>query len=285
MKILILSNKDIASNFALNLLIPKIKGNHKLHLWLSAKVGKNSNQPEQLSRLKFFEQDLLNKRLNPLLIKSNTTKFTGFEGFKHYLDSEMREENIINASESIDRIQTLSPDLIISIRYGGILKDACIKIPKHGVINLHSGILPKYRGVMATFWAMLNDDKTIGTTLHTIDDGTIDTGKIIKISTMTVDKEKSYLQHVLELYRQGTLDIIDTIISLSKNEKVLTHSQHKSDCYFTFPKMDDLVKFENKGLKLIDEQAYLGFLCENYCIDSEDFTMSSDLSKFKFNEG
>jgi len=264
MKILILSNKDLASNFALNLLIPKLQGDHQLHLWLSSKVGKNTNLPEQLSRLKFFEQDLLNKLLCPLFMSSKATKFKTFEGFNDYLDSEIREENKINSSDSIARIHTISPDLIISIRYGGILNYECIKIPKQGVINLHSGILPKYKGVMATFWAMLNGEETIGTTLHTIDDGSIDTGKIIKISTMKVKKEKSYLQHTLELYRQGTLDIMDAISIYSKNEKPLASPQPKSESYFTFPKDSDLVKYENEGFKLVDEQAYIDFIRKNY---------------------
>ncbi len=269
MKILILANKDIASNFALNLLMPKLTSDHQLHLWLSAKVGKNTNQPEQLSRLKFFEQDLLNQLLSRLFISSKTTTFTGFAGFNAYLGSEMREENKINSSESIEQIQQMSPDLIISIRYGGILKEQCIKIPKHGVINLHSGILPKYRGVMASFWAMLNGDETIGTTLHTIDDGNIDTGEIIKISTIAVQNEKSYLLHTLELYRQGILDIINTTKSYSRNEKVLTYPQAKSQSYFTFPKEEDLVRFEQKGLKLINEQEYIDFLCEYYLPDQD----------------
>ncbi|MFQ3288830.1 MAG: methionyl-tRNA formyltransferase, partial [Alteromonadaceae bacterium] len=55
MKILILCNKDIASNFALNLLIPKLKDDHQLHLWLSAKVGESHHKPQQLRQLKFFE--------------------------------------------------------------------------------------------------------------------------------------------------------------------------------------------------------------------------------------
>lgn len=269
MKILILSNKDLASNFALNLLIPKLKNDHQLHLWLSAKVGKNTKQPEQLSRLKFFEQDLLNKFLSSLLLSNKATDFTSFKGFNSQLDSEVREENTINSPESIDRIQKLSPDLIISIRYGCILKDECIRMPKHGVINLHSGILPKYRGVMATFWAMLNNEKTIGTTLHTIDDATIDTGEIIKISTIPIQNEKSYLQHTLELYRQGVLDIIKTTLSYSRNEKILTYPQPKSDSYFTFPKAEDLARFEKKGLKLVTEQEYIDFLCKNYLAASE----------------
>ncbi len=264
MKILILANKDIASNFALNLLIPKLTAEHQLHLWLSAKVGNSTNQPKPLSRLKFFEQDLLNKILNPLLVNNSSNKFVGFDGFKPHLASELIEENNINSADTIARLSALAPDLIISIRYGGILKDQCINIPTRGVINLHSGVLPKYRGVMATFWAMLNGETSIGTTLHTIDDGTIDTGNIIKISTMAVQKDRSYLDNVLALYRQGTADIIDAVSRFAKNQEIITSPQSNSDAYFTFPTTDDLIRFEQKGLKLVDEQEYIAFLNEHY---------------------
>ncbi len=267
MNILILANKDIASNYALNLLIPRLKDQHQLHLWLSAKVGNNTNQPEQLSRLKFFEQDSFNKVSSRPLNNSTSNKcikFDGFEGLNNHLNSAIKEENNINSPESIARIKKLCPDLIISIRYGGILKSECIKIPHHGVINLHSGILPKYRGVMATFWAMLNDDAMIGTTLHTIGDGTIDTGEIIKISRMSVNNEKSYLQQTLALYRQGTLDIIEATLGYARNEKIVTYPQPKSDSYFTFPMKEDFVRFEQKGLILIDEQAHHCFLRDYY---------------------
>ena len=89
MKILILCNKDIASNFALNLLIPKLKDDHQLHLWLSAKVGESHHKPQQLRQLKFFEQDLLNQLLSPLLINSQPPKFKRFEGFEPYLFSNL----------------------------------------------------------------------------------------------------------------------------------------------------------------------------------------------------
>ena len=264
MKILILANKDLASNFALNLLLPKLIDDHKTHLWLSAKVGRNSSLPSQLTRLKFFEQDLFNQLLSPSFSDTNIDKFKGFESFQCYLASDLREENSINDPETIARIKQLAPDVIISIRYGGILKEQCINIPKKGVLNLHSGILPQYRGVMATFWAMLHGDKKIGTTLHTIDDGTIDTGKIIKISTLEVQPDKSYLWHTLELYKQGALDIFDTILRYARNEQILISPQPKKSAYFTFPTTEDLIKFEQQGFKLFDEQEFLDFISQTY---------------------
>ena len=50
-----------------------------------------------------------------------------------------------------------------------------------GVLNLHSGKLPDYRGVMATFRAMMAEDETLFSTVHWIDDKTIDTGRILSM--------------------------------------------------------------------------------------------------------
>ena len=265
MRILFLSNKDLASNFALNMLLPEISRNHEVHLWLSAKVGKNSALPKQLQTLKFFEQDLFNKLLSPLLPNSeNRSTYKSFDGFSPFLHSEIREVNQINSPEIIGDLTKLSPDLIVSIRYGGILKETVINIPTKGVINLHSGVLPKYKGVMATFWAMKNNDSQVGTTLHTIDDGSIDTGQVFKISKMKVERTKSYLWHVLELYKQGSLDILEAIETLGNDGVLDSTEQNETNTYFTFPTENECDDFENSGLSIVDEQDYLEFILLNY---------------------
>ena len=157
-----------------------------------------------------------------------------------------------------------APDLIVSIRFGGILKETVISIPRKGVINLHSGILPKYKGVMATFWAMKNNDPQVGTTLHTIDDGSIDTGQVVKISKMNVEIKKSYLWHVLELYKQGSLDILEAIETLNSGDVLDSTPQNESNTYFTFPTENECNDFENNGLCIVDEQDYLEFILLNY---------------------
>lgn len=263
MKILFLSNKDLASNFALNRLLPKVSKNNQVHLWLSAKVGKNSVLPKQLTSLKFFEQDLFNELLSPLIANANNA-YKAFDDFSCFLSSEVKEVNQINSQEIVDILADLSPDLIISIRYGQILTETVINIPKKGVINLHSGILPKYKGVMATFWALKNNDAEVGTTLHTIENGSIDTGRVIKTSKMKSRADKSYLWHVLELYKQGSLDILAAIESLDKDELLHSEPQQESDLYFTFPTQIECDDFENSGLKMVDEQDYMTFIKDNY---------------------
>ena len=93
-------------------------------------------------------------------------------------------------------------------------------VPKHGVLNLHSGRLPDYKGVMATFWALLNDEKEIGTTLHYIDDCGIDTGRVITTTSMTVDRNRSYLWHVLGLYDAGCRSVLSAIQQIRQGGEV-----------------------------------------------------------------
>lgn len=268
MKILFLANKDLASNFALNKILPEISANHDAHLWISARVGKEDNPPKQLTQLKFFEQDLFNQLLCPLIQNTKHKKsYKTFENFSPFLSSQIREVNQINSPQMIDDLKALAPDLIVSIRYGGILKEHVINVPHRGVINLHSGILPKYKGVMATFWALKNKDSEIGTTLHTIDDGSIDTGKIIKVSRLKVMEGRSYLYHVIELYKQGALDILSAIETLSAGLTLRSHPQDESQSYFTFPNASECDEFENDGLTIVDEQAYMA-LIRQYYIDN-----------------
>ncbi|HAZ78734.1 MAG TPA: formyl transferase, partial [Porticoccaceae bacterium] len=53
----------------------------------------------------------------------------------------------LKSPEALSRVAATEPDLILSIRFGLILPQTIIDLPKYGVINLHSGLLPVYRGV------------------------------------------------------------------------------------------------------------------------------------------
>lgn len=264
MKIIILANKDIASNYALNLLLPCIK-QHDVYVFLSTKVGGNTKKASELKSLEFFEQSLFNQLISPLIntIK-NVSAYKSFDQLNEYLSQPTQELSFINSFESLEKIRKLQPDLIISIRYGSILKDDVLKIPRFGVLNLHSGLLPNYRGVMATFWAMLNDEKEIGTTLHYIDDSSIDTGRIVSSSRFEVDIDKSYLWHILQLYVSGVELIKSAITCIENKETLETFPQPSSGKYFSFPDENDLVQFDKKGFSLINEEEIVDFIRTNY---------------------
>lgn len=172
MRITLLLNRDPASAYALAHLGPKLS-HHQLTVFYTDKPNGLKPIPRPLVDLALFEKIQL-AELN-----------------KSFLDFKAQRLNHINGDD-FERFKKSQPELVISIRHMSILKPKSIASSKHGVINLHSGLLPKYQGVMATFWAMKNQEARIGTTLHYIEDSTIDTGSIIAQSNTNTDFQKSY---------------------------------------------------------------------------------------------
>lgn len=126
----------------------------------------------------------------------------------------------VNDSESIKFTKDLKADILLV--YGtGILKKEIINVTVHGVLNIHPGITPEYRGLEPTFWAMTNQDfDKIGVTIHYIDEG-IDTGRILSQETVKVEKNDSY--HTLfEKSIEKGVDMLLNVISDMENGKIKT---------------------------------------------------------------
>ncbi|TDG13812.1 formyl transferase [Seongchinamella unica] len=271
MKILVLANSDLASNYALNLLLPALQG-HRVTLLLSSAVGGTATRPEPLQQLKFFEQQLFNELLFPLLDRAGARRFRSFAGLRPWLAADPGIENAINSGESVAGLAAEPPDLILSIRYGGILREHVIAIPRHGVINLHSGRLPRYRGVMASFWAMLAGEKELGTTLHTIDDSSIDTGRVIATTSTALSADRSYLWNVLNLYPAGIQCMLDAVAALAAGNPLQTRPQGEAGRYFTFPTEEELQAFFAAGHRLYDPAETIDLARKYYLGESEDLS-------------
>ena len=62
-------------------------------------------------------------------------------------------------------LKELDPELIVVAAYGRILPDSILALPSKGCINVHSSLLPKYRGAAPINWAILNGDDVTGVTI------------------------------------------------------------------------------------------------------------------------
>lgn len=222
MKIILLLNNDIHSATALKLLSQDLQ-NHEVKIILSQKVGKVDDLPVELMAMKRDEK---------FEIEKNFAYETAF-----YAN--------VNSEETLEDFRNFAPDLIISIRFGQILKSSLINIPRLGVLNLHSGILPNYRGIMASFWAILNGEEKLGTTLHYINDSTIDTGEIIGFSETEIDRNSSLILNINHLYQNGCALLSQTLKEISTNKKLKTIYQKSlaNGQYFSYPKAEDIERF------------------------------------------
>jgi len=78
----------------------------------------------------------------------------------------------------IEELAKLKPDLIVVAAFGQILPQSILDLPQFGCINVHTSLLPKYRGAAPIQWAILNDEYETGVTIMKMDAG-MDTGAIL----------------------------------------------------------------------------------------------------------
>ena len=122
------------------------------------------------------------------------------------LKKEIEKANVkpLNKADSysnfFDAVKNFNPDVFISAGFDWIIKRDLLDLMSKSV-NIHFGMLPKYRGMYSIPWAIMNDEKMIGVSLHEISEG-IDDGPIIDQKIIVNDPKKSckdffqYKEHV-----------------------------------------------------------------------------------------
>jgi methionyl-tRNA formyltransferase len=89
-----------------------------------------------------------------------------------------------------EAVRGLQPDLFVVVAYGQILPKSLLNIPKHGAVNVHASLLPKYRGAAPIAWAILNGEKVTGVTTMAMDEG-MDTGDILLQTEVPIGEEET----------------------------------------------------------------------------------------------
>lgn len=254
MKIILFLNKDLASNLAYNLLKEALK-EHQTKIYYSQAVGNPKSKPESLQLLEKTETELLSRL--PQFLKANKIK-TSFEFFnKDFCSVPIEVCHNVNAPEFIESAKAFAPDLFISIRFGKIFKNEIIKVPKHGILNLHSGILPYYRGILGTLHALKEEQTAVGCTLHKITDSGIDTGEIIEIARLKVDLRRSLFWHVINLYPLGANLIVKALRTIETKKALKVSQQDLSKgAYFSLPTEKDFESLKTLDIETLKETDY-----------------------------
>ena len=136
-----------------------------------------------------------------------------------------------NGEKSQELLRKIQPELILNGGTPRILKQPLFSLASHGILNVHPGILPKYRGCTCVEWALYNDDP-VGATCHFMDEG-IDTGPIVYVKEMAIQKGEIYeqvrahmIQHTAQVLANGTQMVVE------KNMKITDVAAQEGGQYF-----------------------------------------------------
>ena len=154
----------------------------------------------------------------------------------------------VNAPESMEKIEDLGPDLIISCVFNQIFSKKLIEIPKYGCVNIHRSLLPEYRGVSPTFWALANNEETTGITIHQMTEK-IDVGGILAQKEVSILKEDTVNTLSFRLMKEGARMLCDLVETVEK-EKKLPQADSFSGKYYGWPTKEAVKRFRKNKRKV-----------------------------------
>lgn len=155
----------------------------------------------------------------------------------------------IHSPETIDYIRSLKPDLIIS-SFAQIIRPSILSIPTIGILNKHSGVLPKYRGIYPVFWAMLNGESEIGVTVHFMAQK-VDAGPIVcqeSIRVLPQDTFYTLFERAQNISAGLMLRAVE-LIKKGERGRIMDSAAIKKS--YSYPEKEDVREFRKKGLRMI----------------------------------
>ncbi len=159
--------------------------------------------------------------------------------------------------EGVEDLKVLNPDIMVTCAFGQILSSEILNIAKHGVINIHASLLPKYRGSAPIQYSVINGDKKTGVTIMQTEVG-VDTGDILMQKEIDILPDETAGELFERLSILGAeiitkaLDDIESgnITSIPQNEALATHVKmlSKKDGEIDFSKPAIEIKNLVRGL-------------------------------------
>jgi methionyl-tRNA formyltransferase len=120
----------------------------------------------------------------------------------------------IRRPEPVEQLKQMQPDAMLVVGYGQIIPQSIIDIPRHGIINLHGSLLPKYRGAAPIQWAIANGETTTGVTTMRIDAG-LDTGDMLLKWETSIGPEENAVELGQRMAQAGADLLVQTLAEVA----------------------------------------------------------------------
>ena len=116
----------------------------------------------------------------------------------------------IRRPENMELLRMFAADVMVVVGYGQIIPQSIIDLPRHGILNVHASLLPKYRGAAPIQWAIANGETETGVTIMQIDAG-LDTGDMVLKGRVTIGPEETAPELSVRLAPLGAQLLIEAI--------------------------------------------------------------------------
>ncbi len=121
-------------------------------------------------------------------------------------------------------------EVAVTCAYGKILPASLLEIPRYGFLNVHTSLLPKYRGAAPIQWAVINGETQTGVTVMQTDPG-MDTGAILLQESLSISPLETALELAPRLSSLGASMIVsaltqlDSLTPMPQDNNFATHAR------------------------------------------------------------
>lgn len=155
-----------------------------------------------------------------------------------------------NEPELVSDAKQRRPDLLVSIACPYILKEPLLTAPRLGCINMHHAPLPRYKGMMPTFWQMYQGEKQVGVTIHYMN-AKVDEGAALFQGELDIEPGES-LDHLIQRSKRHGAHCMARVLSEIAGQTQTTITLDPSPAsYFTFPTIEEIREFRRRGLRAL----------------------------------
>ncbi len=169
---------------------------------------------------------------------------------KHFAlqhDLPLEQPRTLRNGSEHNHLREYNPDVIVVAAYGLLLPQAILDIPRHGSINTHASLLPRWRGASPIPFAILAGDAETGVTLMKIDEG-LDTGDILTARAIPIAADDTTETLTEKLSKLGARLLIEILPDYLKG-KITPTPQNNAEATMTrlVAKEDGQIKWDKSA--------------------------------------
>ncbi len=152
--------------------------------------------------------------------------------------------------ERMEQLREWKPDLIVVAAFGQILKKDVLELPRHGCINVHASLLPRWRGAAPINAAILAGDEETGVTIMKMDVG-LDTGPMLAVKSIRLGRDDTAGSVFQALSTLGADLLIETLPEyLAGNLEPVSQPEEGATYAPMLKKEDGLLDFARPAIEL-----------------------------------
>lgn len=156
----------------------------------------------------------------------------------------------VNSEEFLEHLREKGVEFIVSISGTQLYKKNLREQTPGGIVNCHGALLPKYRGLMPSFWTLANGESEGGVSVHFVD-AKLDNGPIIVQRRYRIHPHDS-LEDVMARSKDLAAEaIIECVRLVEAGDPPLLPNPEEQSTHFSMPTKDDVKRFRANGHRFV----------------------------------